>query len=270
MQRLIFISFVCHVLALIVIGGLSMIQPRLKLNQPKRIAVAFATPVPEVSEPIQTPPKETPKTVVTQTPPPPKTPEKPKAVKTKPPTPKKTATPKKQTPKPTKTPTPKKTTTPKPTVKRTPTLTPRTVLTPYIPKATTPRATTPKRPVLTPNTNPTPTRQPLKPDEPVGVSDESEASRLLPDFYLTAASRVLQQNFTLPEGLYTANVTCTVAFRVQKDGTLTNIQILKSTQDPTRDQYAIQAVQNSKFVDLPVNITKDYVTFEVTFNFARP
>ena len=66
-----------------------------------------------------------------------------------------------------------------------------------------------------------------------------------------------------------AGMECRVRFYIQRDGTISNIQIDKSTGISTYDQSAVQALEQAKLPPLYDGIKESYLDVVVTFNYER-
>lgn len=97
----------------------------------------------------------------------------------------------------------------------------------------------------------------------------SEAAQLLPGSYMMIASMKVRSNFNVPPRHRKADTYCEVEFQVLKDGTIAEIRVSKTSGDPVLDQYAVQALKDTRTLQaLPDSLRKSSVTFNVTFNFS--
>jgi len=175
--------------------------------------------------------------------------------------PKPKATPK-QTPKPK--PTPKKVIEKlKETPKATPRPTPRAQATPV----STPRPRSTPAPTQRPAVQPaaTPVRT-LPAPQPRPVTFEKVD---LPDFYFQSALAKIESNFHIPRHLKNLPATTKVEFTVLRDGTITNIRIIKSSGNVQLDEFAVRSLQVTRTLGpLPDTVKRNYVKLSVTFDFS--
>lgn len=280
-------------IALAMLAALAVLQPSV----PPRKTTIRVTSVPPIAAPApqQTPapapaavtprptpvatPKATPKPTPIATP-------KPTPVATPKPTPE--ATPK-ATPKPEATPKPKPT--PEPEIRKPPTKTKEVVATPKpTPKPTpeptpaptpepTPYPTPSATPWPTPSTGPPPavdltklgTPAPAGPaasiDTGVSKIEAASAEDFSQTYYQIIQAR-LESNFQHP--LDRSDMTCEVRFMIERDGTIVNPIVTKSTGNGTIDQYALDAVKRTaKLVPLWDGYPKNQLTVTIVFNYSR-
>ncbi len=237
--------------------------PRPPDPTPRRETPRPTPEPPEPEENVIERPKETPKATPTPTPRPPETP-KPTATPKPTSTPKPTAT---ATPKPTST--PKPTATPKPEVKKTPAPTPtpaprrnltREQLEALREKHNVPDSGRAAQKVPEKPTNSTRT-------DTVGTTSmKSDANDGLPASYVANALKEFSRQFHVPPEHRRA-VECVVRFRIQRDGSLTSVQVKRSAGGEL-DSYAVDAVKRaSPLSPLPDTYPGSYTDREVTFSF---
>ncbi len=212
------------------------------------------TPKPEPQEKVIERARETPR--ATPTPRPTRTPKPratPKATSTPKPTPKPTKTPK-PTPKVRKTPAPPK---PSPTPNRNMTREELERLREKYKVSSTGRP--PARPTQKPSTS-------AKTEKVGSTSMKNDATDGLPGSYVANALKEFSRNFHVPPEEQRA-VECVVKFRIQKDGTITSIQVSRSA-GAKLDGYAVDAVKAaSPLSPLPDGFPGRYTNREVTFSF---
>jgi TonB family protein len=243
--RLVLVSLMGHVLFFLVLVGLNIARPSYRrimplrtvrlysVTKPQTLATKVQQPPPAVQatpKPEATPkPKPTPKKVI----------EKPKNTPTpSPPKPKQVA---KATPRPTAGPRPTPATTPRP--RSTPVSTPRPAV----------------QPVATP-VRPAPVEQP----RPVAFEQVD-----LPDFYFQSALAKIESNFRVPRNLKNLPMITKVEFTVLRDGTISNIRILKSSGNAQLDEIAARTLElTGTLGPLPDTIQRNYVNLSVTFDFS--
>lgn len=176
----------------------------------------------------------------------------------------------KPTPAPTKTPkpTPKPTKTPKPTPRPTPEPTARPTLDPEAAR----RAYEERN--LSSSGRPKPTATPKKTaeskpkEESVEVGGTEMAGEGLPEFYIKGALKALSRNFHVPDD-EKKEVTCIVRFKIARDGTLSDIRIVRSSGTRSLDDRAIKALETTKkFSPLPDTVDEDSLVRRVTFSFS--
>lgn len=85
--------------------------------------------------------------------------------------------------------------------------------------------------------------------------------------YFAVMQARIRQNFNPP--FYRA-VVCRVSFKIQRDGTITDIRGVTSTGNPSLDQYAIKALTDTRRLPpLYDSFTGPFMDITVTFNFAQ-
>ena len=259
-----FISFIFHILFLLIFLAVSYLQPRYtKIPKDKIIRVKFLN-LPK--EQVKQSPRNTQPVIPKQPSPPkptPKPPEKQARKKIAKPTP---APPKPDpTPKPTPKPEPKPKATPKPTQKP-PEPKPRRTPTPQ--KTTPPPRTTPVPPSPNPRA-PAPAPQqgpsiPMVQKPPLNIVQED-----LPDYYLLLATQKIESNFKLTRSQRFSGVFCVVEFLVNKNGEISDIKVVKSTGQPSLDQFAVEAVERTETLGpLPDSINKSSISITATFKYS--
>ncbi|MBN1900562.1 TonB family protein [Candidatus Sumerlaeota bacterium] len=181
---------------------------------------------------------------------------------------------KKEIPKPQKTPLPKPTKashTPKTTPRSTPKPKPRNASQAKPKPTPRPQRTvwppTP-RPDSSTKTHPTPAPQPPaptpSPNTPVKISHSN-----LPSYYLLMATQKIESNFNLARSQSYEGVFCVVEFKVNKEGNIFDIRILQSTGKENLDQYAQDAVSNSKSLGpLPDSIKDSFISITARFEYS--
>lgn len=237
--RLALISIVGHVLVFLVFVGMNIARPSYRRIVPFRMVRLYSVTKPKT---LATKVKEPPPVVK----PKPKATPKPKQTPKPKPTPKKIVEKAKKTP----TPAPRK---PKATPKPTPRRTPRPRSTP----APTPRPAV--QPVVTPVRN-------LPAVQPRPVTFEKID---LPDFYFQSALAKIEGNFHIPRHLKNLPAVARVEFTVLRDGTITNIRIIKSSGNEQLDDFAMRTLQVTRSLGpLPDTVKRNYVNLSVTFDFS--
>jgi len=89
----------------------------------------------------------------------------------------------------------------------------------------------------------------------------------LPAYYVQAARSALQRYFSVPAKM---ERTCQVEFTIQRNGTLTNIRVVRSSGMPNLDELALRAVRDTeKLGPLPASFKAPSVTTTVTFDFSE-
>lgn len=238
MIRMTFYSLVGHFVAMLVLIALSWIQPiTIKRPVKPRVSVRIVARTPA-------PPRKTPR-VIRATPRPPKPKPKKKVIKRK----------KKPTPKPTRRRT-RRRRTPKPTKRVTPRPTPRRTPRPRI---------TPKRTPRPPRRTPRPQITP-RPGEKVAFQRSTLSDY---EYYLAAARRKIQSNFTVPRHLRAKGISCEMRFTVLRDGRIVNIQMVRSTGDPLLDGYARRALElTARLAPFPDEVRADHVVLTILFDYS--
>jgi len=163
--------------------------------------------------------------------------------------PKKKTTPRKKTPK--KKDPPK---TPKPTPRRTPEPA-------YKPPRPRP---TPYRPSHTPR--PEPTRAPSPPPgrAPLQITHEN-----LPSYYLLMATQKIESNFKLTRSNRYSGLTATIQFRVNREGDISEIKVIRSTGQASLDRFAMEAVERTETLGpLPDSIRGGSIVITANFDYS--
>lgn len=159
------------------------------------------------------------------------------------------------------TPTPEPTQTPRPTPK------------PKITPAPQKKKVAVSTPAPTPEKTPPPAKgvkdgAPPKPITPSNMIQTEEDISLPYDYLINSRSRI-QKNFRLPPHIRDNNI-CTVEFKIRKDGYLYDFKIKESTGLRKLDQYAIQALQSTRYLPaLPDNVNKEFIRGWLSFTFNR-
>lgn len=255
MHRYIFISLIGHLLLGLIVILITLFQPNYKrLPRQKATRVKFYTLPPE---PQKRPPQKKPNIKELHQPPKPKPTPPPKKIikkeeKKLPPKSKKTPVPKKTKAAPTTKPTPRRTPreTPKPTPKPQ-----RTVWPP-------PPGPEYNRSKPTPIPHP-PAPTPL-PNTPVQISHGS-----LPSYYLLMATQKIESNFNLARSQRYEGIDCIVEFKVNKEGNIYDVMIIKSTGKSSLDQFALEAVKGTGSLGpLPDSIKESFISITAKFEYS--
>ena len=92
----------------------------------------------------------------------------------------------------------------------------------------------------------------------------------LPAFYLSAVRARIESNFSVPQHLKSTPAQCTIKFTIFKNGTVGNIEIVKSTGSSYMDQIALQALEKTEQLGpLPDTYTKSSIQVLLTFDFNQ-
>jgi TonB family protein len=293
MIRMTFISVVGHVVGFCFLLFLSWYQPPPRVQRgevqrirfPKGSGPGAGGPRTPGAASVATPPPATPKV---STPEPVKTVEAKKTIERQP---KKSPTPEASKTAKAKTPTPAKTKAPTPAKTPAKTITP--TKTAAIPEAAkTPSATAPKASpggAATPKASATPaqggadssagpimvsgTKQGTGSNVP-GVPDGTgPPGTPLSDFdyYRYMAQMKIEQNFTVPRHLRAAGITCLMKFWILRDGRITNIRMIQSTNDSILDGFAQRALETTEQLGpFPDTLKEDSIELTVIFDYSMP
>jgi TonB family protein len=91
----------------------------------------------------------------------------------------------------------------------------------------------------------------------------------LPDYYSKAALDKLARFFQVPDAKQ-REATALLGCRINRDGTLTNIKVMRSCGSSELDELAILALQRtSRFIPFPDDFQKPFVDVEISFHFKR-
>lgn len=267
MFRSAIISFVGHGIAILALLIMQFISPRDRPRPPKFVG----TLLPPVSEPIR--PPEPPQQEARETPPPQED------VKTipdrvEPKTEPKQSKPIKQklrddeivqsTPKPTPTPEPVVIATPPPTPTPTPTPWPTPIPTPVRTRRPTPPPTATPPPQISEDLF---KDDPPPPTQRRSLLAQTPGAPALSPSYTQMAVSLIQGNFhpsIAQRGLRTI-----AAFRIQRDGTIENARIHKSSGRSDLDQFALIALQKTRLPQFPDGYPARHADVTLTFDFDR-
>ncbi len=97
--------------------------------------------------------------------------------------------------------------------------------------------------------------------------DKPEAS--LNQLYANRVIMILQRNFQIPPDMNDPEIVCVVQWEIMRDGTVQNIEVLKSTGDEELDSMAVDAVRKSENVGgLPDNVRGESLKVSLPFQFG--
>ena len=242
MARLVFISFIGHVVACVLLVIMSVINPNFRrFNLPRVYSSVYmfekkAPPEKKTVRPTPTPVKKEQK----------KTP--------------------KPTPKPTQKEIKKKTKTPKPTPKKK--VISRKTATPRKTKVRTPTPR-PRKPAATPSVR-TSTPRPATKTPPQTVSGVMGADVDLPPTYILLAKNKIERNFRFPSHLQRTKKTCTVVFTVTRNGKISNLRFASRSGDTILDKLAVDCLKQTESLGyLPDTVRRSSIDMTVTFDFSR-
>jgi len=92
----------------------------------------------------------------------------------------------------------------------------------------------------------------------------------LPSYYTDQARERIRSFFTYPPRYESLDVTCQVAFDVDRDGRISSIVVIQGTGSPVLDRYAVKALTDTvEIAPLPETVTKPKLTLVVTFSFKK-
>ena len=235
------ISFIFHIAVFLVVSLATFFQPNYhKLEKPKITRVKFyKRPEPQKPEPE-------PRQIIAE-PEPEKKQKKPEPVKKTP----KPAKKKKKKPVAEPAPTPYRK--PKPTPRPTPR--PRPTVWPPLPEKTSAPEKTPAR---------TPSSSSSDEKAPLDISHEQ-----LPSYYLSYARSKIESNFRLTRSRRYEGMLCRVQFRVNREGKIYDIRVVRSTGKPELDRFAVEAVEETgKLGPLPDSIRDSSIIITANFDFS--
>ncbi|MEI7633598.1 MAG: TonB family protein [bacterium] len=111
------------------------------------------------------------------------------------------------------------------------------------------------------------------PGVPEGVEGASlpleRAGNMLSMLYTTRIRMKIQSNFTVPPGVNDPNLVCVVEWEILPDGTIQNINVIKSTGTPQYDSCAIDALcKTANAGPLPPELGSRSVWTSLTFVFS--
>ena len=261
MGKSIFLSFVGHIVFFTLFLVLFSLQARfIRLTPVNVTRVQFynlpQSPAPQPPKPAMTPRAQpTPvKPQVTPAPKPPvKTPPPKEAVKPEPkPILKKTAV----KPEPTVEPQPKE----------------KTKLPPKEPKSTPVPQRTPWPPLPSQKSTPAqPSKQPItQPPIPIAPQGPLKVTQaLLPPYYLLMAQQKIEGNFKLARSQKYAGLFCVAEFRVNREGQISDIRVVRSTGQSSLDRFATEALELTvSLAPLPDSIREPSITIMANFDYS--
>ncbi|HOE62603.1 MAG TPA: TonB family protein [Candidatus Sumerlaeota bacterium] len=274
MNKTIIFSLIFHIAVAAAFLILSAIQVKfIRLKPANAMQVKFVNPPPKDEKPkhvmTPAPPKEPVKTPAPQVK---KEEPKPEPPKPEPPKPK-------QEPKPEPKPEPKKVIE-KPTEKKVPKEPPAPKKTPSpstAPARTPPPARTPWPPLPSqPSFHPRPqqtARQAPAPQPNVPVADQLPlkitASDKIPNYYLLMAQQKIEGNFKLMRSQRYEGIYCAVEFRVDREGRIYDIRVVRSTGQRDLDKFALEAVEQTGFLGpLPDSFKESSITILANFDYS--
>lgn len=257
MYRYVFISLIGHILMGAIFILITLFQPNYRrIPKQKITSVKFYALPAELQKP--SPPKKTTVKETYQPPKPAPTPAPKKIIKKEI---------KRVVPKPEKTPVPKATRaapTPKPAPQRTPRETrqptPRPQRTVWPPPPQTDSARNNQAPVAQQH----PPAATPSPNTSVQISHSN-----LPSYYLLMATQKIEANFNLARSQRYEGIDCIVEFKVNREGTIYEIKIAKSTGQGSLDQFALDAVSGTGSLGpLPDAIKEPFISITAKFEYA--
>jgi TonB family protein len=159
--------------------------------------------------------------------------------------------------------------TPAPTPKPTPVATPKPVKTPAPTPAPTPKPAPPvKTPAPTPPKVPTPPAPAPPSVQRNNMVVEGEHVAELGSNYFAMVLNLIEQNFSPP--FFPKGVTCKVNITIEKDGTISNIQLKKSSGNSSLDRSAIDALEKTrKLPPLYDSFRENSIKVDLTFDFEK-
>lgn len=123
----------------------------------------------------------------------------------------------------------------------------------------------PSRPKETPREeSPTP--------RPTAGSTKISAGKVVADYYLTMLQGKITRNWKQPSSRFTGGdvPTARVAFTVMRTGAITNLRVSRSSNWPTVDQSALEAVRSSApFAELPGTYHGDRLDVTIDFTVTQ-
>jgi protein TonB len=117
----------------------------------------------------------------------------------------------------------------------------------------------------------TPRAETPKPQAPSG-STKISAGNVVADYYLTMLQGKITRNWKQPSSRFTGGdaPTARVSFTVMRSGDITNLRVSRSSNWPTVDQSAVEAVRSSApFAELPGTYLGDRLDVTIDFTVTR-
>jgi protein TonB len=107
---------------------------------------------------------------------------------------------------------------------------------------------------------------------PPSTSMQVRAGSVVADYYLTMLQGKITRNWKQPSARFTAGEvpTARISFTVVRSGDITNLRISRSSNWPTVDQSAVQAVRSSApFAELPGTYLGDRLDVTIDFTVTQ-
>ena len=122
-----------------------------------------------------------------------------------------------------------------------------------------------------PSTPAQPSKQPISqppiPIIPQGPLKVTQA--LLPDYYLLMAQQKIAGNFKLARSQKYAGLFCMAEFRVNREGQISDIRVVRSTGQSSLDRFATEALELTvSLAPLPDSIREPSITIMANFDYS--
>ena len=117
----------------------------------------------------------------------------------------------------------------------------------------------------------TPREKERAPQPPAG-STKIMAGKVVADYYLTMLQGKITRNWNQPSARFTGgeSPTARISFTVLRSGSITNLKVARSSNWPTIDQSAVQAVRSSApFAELPQTYLGDRLDVTIDFTVTQ-
>jgi protein TonB len=112
-----------------------------------------------------------------------------------------------------------------------------------------------------------PSAQPPIPIVPQGPLKVTQA--LLPNYYLLMAQQKIEGNFKLARSQRYAGLFCVVEFRVNREGQISDIRVVRSTGQSSLDRFASEALELTvSLAPLPDSIREPSITIMANFDYS--
>ena len=127
-----------------------------------------------------------------------------------------------------------------------------------------PLPTKPSTPAQPPKQSMTQPPIPIVPQGPLKVTQA-----LLPDYYLLMAQQKIEGNFKLARSQKYAGLFCVVEFRVNREGHISDIRVVRSTGQSSLDRFATEALELTvSLAPLPDSVRENSVTILANFDYS--
>jgi len=112
-----------------------------------------------------------------------------------------------------------------------------------------------------------PSAQPPIPIVPQGPLKVTQA--LLPPYYLLMAQQKIEGNFKLARSQKYAGLFCVAEFRVNREGLISDIRVVRSTGQSSLDRFATEALELTvSLAPLPDSVREPSITIMANFDYS--